>query len=62
MNVFEALIIGAIIIAILCWLVPGFSALLLLYIIFCVIMFWYERRALPWIKLRQGLFFETKMR
>ena len=38
MNVFEALIIGAIIIAILCWIVPGFSALLLLYIIFCVII------------------------
>lgn len=28
MNVWEALVIGAILIYVLCWLVPGFSALL----------------------------------
>lgn len=36
MNVWEVLIMGAILIAVLCWFVPGFSALLLLYIIFCI--------------------------
>ena len=38
MDVWEVLIMGVIIIAVLCWLVPGFSALLVLYILFCIIM------------------------
>lgn len=38
MNVWKALVIGAILIYVLCWLVPGFSALLVLYIIFCIII------------------------
>lgn len=38
MNVWEALIIGGILIMTLCWLVPGFSALLVLYIVFCIII------------------------
>ena len=38
MNVWEGLIIGAILIYVLCGLVPGFSALLVLYVIFCIII------------------------
>ena len=38
MSVWETLIMGAILIAVLCWLVPGFSALLVLYIIFCIVI------------------------
>lgn len=38
MNVWEALIFGGILMMALCWIVPGFSALLVLFIIFCIVI------------------------
>ena len=38
MSVWEVLIICGILIIILCKLVPGFSALLVLFIVFCIII------------------------
>lgn len=37
MNIWASLVIGAIVFAILCSIVPGFNVLVLLFVLYCII-------------------------